>query len=61
MKKLTEEQVEARMEMYDECIDHLGMSVCEEGSVEREQADILIRLLRNQSSKWYAQQMRKRD
>ncbi len=52
MKKLTEEQVEARMEMYAECIEHLNMDITTD-PVEIEQGISVQKQLRSIADKFY--------
>lgn len=52
MKKLTEEQIEARMEMYEECIEHLNMNITTV-PVEMEQLKIVQKELRSISNSFY--------
>ncbi len=50
-KKLTEEQIEARLNMYEEAASHLELDVCDT-DVEREQADIVVKQIRAMSKKF---------
>ena len=52
MDKLTKKQIDARMEMYQEAIEHLDGDVCDT-AVEREQANIVQQELRGIAEKFY--------
>lgn len=52
MKKLTDKQVEARIEMYEECIEHLNLDVTEDRE-EMKQAKIVQRQIRAIANRFY--------
>ena len=56
---LTPEQIEARMDVYDEAIGHLNLLYgnSDTDSLEREQAKIVVKLLRKQADRWYHRKM----
>jgi hypothetical protein len=45
MSKLTNEQVEARIEMYEEAAEHLSLSV-HDSDIEKQQSFIVIKQIR---------------
>ena len=57
--KMTKEQIDARYDMYTECIEHLGMSVAET-DVEKQEASRLAKQLIKQRDYWYKRVMRSR-
>lgn len=54
MKKLTEEEIDARLEGYEEAISHLELCADQaESDAEKFQFRILARQLRKQSQRWH--------
>ena len=48
MKKLTQEQIDARIEMYEEVIEHLYMNICDTAE-EKRQAKVIQNQIRRLS------------
>jgi len=56
---LSKEQIEARMEMFEEAASHLEASVTDD-KVEQEQAAKIVKIIRNLAKNWYGRIMEKR-
>ncbi len=52
MRKLTRKEIEARMVIYQEIIDHLGMDICETFE-EKQQVTIVQKQIRTMADRFY--------